>query len=127
MSNKTSITHLDNEHNDWLRSLDFYKTELGILKDRLTEVAGKNTDKEVGINAEHFENQLKIQISNIDTLSHNINENLSKVSKQSQTHAAHIDKGLLTQHYNLREQYISEEKTLNQLRHDFNRFAAKWM
>ncbi len=124
---KTSITHLDNEHNDWLRALDFYKTELGILRDRLTEVAGKNTNKEVGLNAEHFENQLKIQVSNIDTLRHNINENLAQVSKQSQESAAHIEQSLIEQHEQLRDQYITEEKTLNELRHEFNRFAAKWM
>ncbi|MEZ5018480.1 MAG: hypothetical protein R2800_15575 [Flavipsychrobacter sp.] len=124
---KTSISHLDNEHNDWLRALDFYKTELGILKGRLTEVAGKNTADEVALNAEHFENQIKIQIANVDTLRHNINENLQKVSLQAKENAAHIDKELITQHENLREQYISEEKTINELRHEFNRFASKWM
>lgn len=124
---KTSITHLDNEHNDWLRALDFYKTELGILRDRLTEVAGKNTADEVGFNAEHFENQITIQINNVDTLRHNINENLSRVSHQAQENAAHIDKELIAQHEQLRAEYISEEKTINDLRHEFNRFASKWM
>ena len=45
--NKVSITHINNSHGDWLRSLDFYKQELGVLKGRLTEVAGKNTGADV--------------------------------------------------------------------------------
>lgn len=124
---KTSITHLNNEHNDWLRALDFYKEECKILKERLTEVAGKNTGTEVGQMSGQFEDQLKIHITNIDTLRHNINENLHKISRQAQNNAAHIDESLITKHSALREEFITEEKLIAELRHDFNRFAAKWM
>ena len=124
---KTSITHLDNEHNDWLRSLEFYKHECILLKDRLTEVAGKNTDREVAQDTERYENQLKIQITNIDTLRHDINENLSLISKDAQSSAAHVDIALIQQHDALRERFVSEEKIISTLRYEFNRFAAKWM
>jgi len=30
-------------------------------------------------------------------------------------------------HHNLYEQYLTGEKIFNGLRHEFNRFAAKWM
>ncbi len=124
---KTSITHVNNEHNDWLRALDFYKTELGILKGRLTEVAGKNTGDEASKGAEHFENQLKIQVTNIDTLRHDINENLAKIADDAAHSAGHVEQELIAQHDALRDRYIAEEKTINELRHEFNRYAAKWM
>lgn len=123
----TSITHLDNEHNDWLRALDFYKQECGILKERLTEVAGKNTGDEVGRMSEQFESRLTVQITNIDTLRHNINENLHHISEQAKNSAGHVDTQYLEQHAQLREQFIAEEKQIAELRHEFNRFAAKWM
>lgn len=124
---KTSITHLDNEHNDWLRALDFYKQECGILKERLTEVAGKNTGEEVGKMSEQFESRIKIQVTNIDMLRHNINENLHNISEDAKNSAGHVGQQLIDKHGELREQFIEEEKLIAELRHDFNRFAAKWM
>lgn len=123
----TSIKHLDNEHNDWLRALDFYKQELSILKGRLTEVAGKNTGDEASQQADHFENQIKIQVTNIDTLRHDINTNLAKVADEVKDNAGHIEGGLIAEHNALRDRYIAEEKVINELRHEFNRYAAKWM
>ncbi|MBS1773488.1 MAG: hypothetical protein JST82_11570 [Bacteroidetes bacterium] len=124
---KVSIKHVNNEHSDWLRALDFYKSELQVLKSRLTEVAGKNTSNEVNLFAGHYENQIKLQTTNIDTLRHNINEVLSAIAEQAQDNVGYIDEKLLAAHNRLREKYIVEETVVNALRHEFNVFAAKWM
>lgn len=39
---KVNISHVNNMHNQWLRTLNFYKTETAIMRGLLTEVAGKN-------------------------------------------------------------------------------------
>jgi hypothetical protein len=39
--NKISITHVSNAHNRWLRSMEFYKQEIDILKGMLAEIAGR--------------------------------------------------------------------------------------
>ena len=127
MNHKVSITHISNEHNDWLRSLDFYKQEIGILKNRLEEVAGKNTENTVAAQIEHFQNQFIIQTDNIDTLRHNINENLSKISTQAEAGVGYVEKELAEEHNKHRDSFMSTEHTINGLRHDFNRFAAQWM
>jgi hypothetical protein len=125
---KTSITHISNEHNDWLRSLSFYKQELNILKERLTEIAGKNTDHSLGPIIEHYQNQFEIQLSNISLLYHSINKNVHDIASEvKQNIASFIDNRLVEQHYKLKEMYNSEEKTIGELRHTFNRFAAEWM
>ena len=125
---KVSIKHLSNLHNDWLRSLDFYALELGIMKGRLTEIAGKNSDKEMLATVEHFENEFMVKNENIDTLSHNIRENLKKISTEAEhSSAGFIDAPLLTTHSELGTAVGNEEKSINEMRHNFNSFAAKWM
>lgn len=125
---KVNITHVSNAHNDWLRALNFYKQEIGILKGRLTEIAAKNNAKEVNNKIEHFENQFLVQNNNIDTLKHNITENVTTIAKQLEhTGAPYVDGVLLAQHNNLREKYQAEEKSINALRHEFTDFAVEWM
>ncbi len=119
---------MSNAHNDWLRALDFYKQELGILRGRLTEVAGKNTDAEAMKQVEHFENQFKIQVNSIDTLAHNINKHITAIGTQAQeAKAGYIDGELFTQHNELHNSFSAEEKIIQELRANFNVFAAKWM
>lgn len=122
---KVSISHMSNAHTDWLRGLDFYKEELGILKNRLTEIAGKNTNREVMKEVEHFENQFDIQAENIHKLNHDIKNNVKLASREAHNSGAgYIDGYLLEQHVYLGERYVSEEKTIGELRQSFNRFAS---
>lgn len=125
---KISVIHMNNSHNDWLRTLDFYKTDLSILKSRLTEIAGKNTATEVGKKVEHFESQFKIHRDAIDRLSHDIHMNVASTSEELQkTKSPYIDGTLLETHNTLNKKYAVEEKMINALRHDFNVFSAEWM
>jgi hypothetical protein len=125
---KINITHLGNAHNDWLRALDFYKSEISILSSRLTEVAGKNTAKEVATQIEHFENQFRLQKNAIDKLVHDIKLNVTEAGKELKDSGnQYISSNLVTQHNNLKEEYIQSEKIINNLRHEFYDFAASWM
>ena len=125
---KVSITHVSNEHNSWLRGLDFYNNELSILKENLTEIASKNTGSEVMKEVEHFENQFTVQQDNISALRHNIMSNLHHISKEAQQDTAgYIDGALQTEHVSLGEQYNTEERLVNDLRHSFRKFAEEWM
>jgi hypothetical protein len=128
MNNRISITHVSNAHNEWLRSLDFYKAELTILRGRLTEIAGKNTATDALQQVEHFENQFLIQIDNIDRLVHDIKANLSGISHQAvSSSAGYIDGALVESHNELSQKVKTEEGIINNLRHEFNGFAAIWM
>ncbi len=116
------------EHNNWLRALEFYKSELKNLKERLTEIAGKYTSKEVGAEIEHFENQMKVQVENIDTLHHEINNDLAKIADQAKENAAgYVDVTLIDMLNGCKDKFLATEKVINDLRHDFNRFASEWM
>jgi hypothetical protein len=125
---KISIKHMGNTHHEWLRALDFYKQELHILKGRLTEIAGKNTAINVAKEIDHFENQFLIQEENIDKLRSYIHRNLANTRIELQkSHAGYIDADLMEQHESIQDHFMSEEKTINELRREFNRFAAEWM
>ena len=125
---KTNITSMSDEHTSWLSALEFYKGELKIAKERLTEIAGKNTADDAVKETEHFENQLKVQNENIDELHHAISDNLAKAAAQAQEkNAGYIDTVLVITHNHQKGKFLSLEKVINELRHEFNLFAAKWM
>lgn len=125
---KVNITHVNNEHNRWLRSLDFYKTEINILKGILTEIAGKNTSPEVMKQVEHFENQFKVQIENIDTMAHNIHVNITTIGKEAQqSKTGYIDGSLLSEHTAFASKFDKEEQIITALIHSFRTFAEEWM
>ena len=125
---KVSISHMNNAHSDWLRALHFYRDELKILNSRLTEIASKNNGREVLIDIEHFENQLRIQAGNINSLTHEIRANVSNAAIEAKASGAgYIDGNLLAQHTELGNKFETEEKIINELRRSFNDFAAEWM
>lgn len=125
---KINISHVSNMHNQWLRNLNFYKTEITIQKGILTEIAGKNTTNEIAKDVEHFENQFRIQSDNIDTIAHDIHLNIGAISKAAQSSSAgYIDGQLLTDHTALGNRADDEEKVMIELIHSFRKFAEKWM
>jgi phosphoenolpyruvate carboxylase len=125
---RVNISHVSNQHNYWLRSLNFYKTEISILKGILTEIAGKNSGTDVLKEVEHFENQFKIQNINIDRLSHEIHVNIDGISKQAQQHnAGYIDEALQVTHIALGERFENEEKIIHEIIRTFRKFAEQWM
>ena len=125
---KANVTHVNNEHSYWLRSLNFYKTEISILRGILTEIASKNTGAEAMKEVEHFENQFNIQTDNINQLSHSIHANLSNISKQAQqSNAGYIDAALVTEHAALNEKYENEVRVVTEVITSFRKFAGEWM
>lgn len=125
---KINIGHIDNAHSDWVRTLDFYRQEISILKKRLTELASRNTGKDVMPQVEHYENQWKVQIDNIDRLEHEISQNAMEIGRQAkESSAGYIEKELAVQHTDLSHKVERQEEMVNQLRREFNRFAMEWM
>lgn len=123
---KVNISHVDNMHNQWLRALNFYKTELAIHKGILTEIGSKNTGSDLLKQVEHFENQFKIQNNNIDVLLHEIHSNVSSIAKQvAASSAGYIDGALLEDHRALGDKTQVQEKISSDLVHEFRRFAEK--
>jgi hypothetical protein len=125
---KVNISHVSNMHSQWLRILNFYQTEIGFLREILTEIAGKYTGNEVAKEVEHFENQFTIQKDNMDILVHDIHANVTTISEEAEASSAgYINGKLLEEHTTLGERTESEEKAVMELILSFRKFAAKWM
>jgi hypothetical protein len=116
-----------NKHAEWKSTLGFYKDELGIFKNRLTEIAGKNTGRETMQMTEHFQNQFLIQTENIDILQHDITEHLNAMAKEAQDNAGHVSKEQLGTHAKLKTRFESEQKIFAGIKKEFTNFLSKVM
>ena len=122
-----NIKHIKNLNNDGLRGISFYKQELVILQGRLEEIAADNTAREVREKVDHFQNQFLIHGNFLDKLKHDINANDRKLEADLLQTATRASESAATEHDLIHERYLNEERIFNELRHEFNRFAAEWM
>jgi hypothetical protein len=127
METTKTIYQLHEEHKTWLNKLLFYEDELLIMKNRLSEVAQKNTSREVLALVDHFNNQLIIQKEQIDILHHDINshESYLEVSVRSTPNPIEITK--FSDHKKHRESIAVFEKIFKELREELIDFLSKWM
>ncbi len=122
--NIKTITDL---HNDALRGIDFYAEELVILQERLQEIAAANTATPVLMEVDHFQDEFIIHNRKLSELRAAFKKNHHKMEEQLLELAGFADEATFVENEDLYESYVTEEKMVNELRHDFNRFASKWL
>jgi hypothetical protein len=111
----------------WLRTLEFFRQENNHLKNRLTEVVDKASDKNFLAQAEHFQNQFIIKDEFIDELKHDVNIHLKDVkdyAKKNVEMNGHAENFAEVQK-NLRDQMRYLEKDFTSLRNEFHEYLAK--
>lgn len=123
----TNTSHCGNDHDQWLKSISFYDDDLDVLENRLTEIVKKNNVQDAMAGVEHFQNQFIIQRSNINDLKHSIKKHAGNVAADAQVHAGKMDEYFIDEHGSLKTKVESFEKVMNDLRHEFSLFLAKWM
>lgn len=123
----TTVAHCGNDHQEWLKNMDFFKEEFDLLDTRLLEIAGKNNTHEVMPEIEHFQNQFIIQRNNINKLKHQVRDHNIKVAADVQQHNGKIEQAQVEEHDLILEEFTVLEKNITELRHEFNRFLSKWM
>ncbi len=123
----TKIEVLHGEHREWLNKLDFYKDDLPVLRNRLEEVASKNTDLEVMKLVEHFQNQFIIQRNELDEFRHAIKEHENKIQASINQNETAINRQRLSDHPEMRERMDRFEKLFQEFRMELLRFLSKYM
>jgi hypothetical protein len=126
MSND-NLTKVTAEHSEWLNGLDFYKEDILILEKRLLELASRKGNFDMSRGIEHFQNQFLIQRNTIDELRHSIREHVSNFGRMVAVEDASKEIPHQHMHESLKDGYLSFEKVMNELRHEFNDFLAKWL
>lgn len=127
MENKQTIYQLHEEHKTWLNKLSFYKDELSIMINRISEVAKKNSSKEVLSLIEHFQNQVVIQKEQIDILRYDIKNHESFLETAAKNNPKAIDYEKFSDHQKHRTRIEVFEKSFNDLRAELIHFLSKWM
>lgn len=114
-------------HQDWLSRLEFYKEEIQILKERLKEIASKNSSQEVLAKVEHFQNQFIVQRNNIDELAHSIKVHEAKIIQEIEKNPVAVEHRKVENHSEEEDFMAYFEKNFSELRAEYNRFSAEWM
>lgn len=127
MSFTSAVSHGGADHLQWIKEIEFYKDEFNVFTKRLEEIVRKNTDRNVMAEAEHFQNQFIIQQNNIDEIKHSVTRHSSKVAADSKEHAGRIKTLLVIEHEDLQNRMAVLEKSIRDIRNDFNKFLSKWM
>ena len=121
------ISHVSNEHSEWMRASEFYIQEIQILENRLSEVSQRYTRDDVKADVEHYQNQFIIQRANFEDLIKDIKTHEIHMSDDAEKKALHLSNTTLAEHDAMRERFQHIEKFINNLRHDFNKFLSRYM
>ncbi len=127
METKEFIYDQHQKHLDYLNRLEFYTEEIAILKERLSEVTAKNTDKEVLKKVEHFQNQFIIQRNNIDELKHTIKIHENELQMEVAKNPTAVDHRKVIVDDKTQDFMRYFEQNFNELRKEFNLFLRDWM
>ncbi|HVB02703.1 MAG TPA: hypothetical protein VNE41_03190 [Chitinophagaceae bacterium] len=122
--------HISSLHHDiesWKVDVDFVRKDVRILKERLVEISGKNTSKEVMVQVEHFQNLFLRQHEVADELFHDLkqaNRNLRTAVLQV---PVFYGPELEDEHAVLRDRVEIFNKLFHELKNEFNHFLGKWL
>ncbi|MFL1895316.1 hypothetical protein ACJRPK_06410 [Aquimarina sp. 2-A2] len=87
------------EHQHWRRQLLFWEDELKFFENRLSELVGRWTKKDVLAQLEHFQNQFILHKEVIDTLQHDINVHETDMSEHSKKGKSEVLNTNFTKHH----------------------------
>jgi predicted nucleic acid-binding Zn-ribbon protein len=119
----TDVAQLSQECNAWRETLRSYRDDFSQLKNRLQELAGRQTHREVLLEIEHLDNQFHIQLINIHDLKKAIKNHQHRIdSEMAATHGQVTDE-TATDHEILYDDYLRLENTLQQITQEFSEFS----
>lgn len=115
------------EHLLWRNELNFYKEELNILEHRLGEIVARNTGDEAERGVESFQNRFELQREHVSDIKHRIKKHEHFLAGYAKDHPIAVDHVHFTDHADIREQFERFRELYQEMKHEFNRFAVKWM
>ncbi len=119
----TDVAQLSRECNAWRETLRSWRDEFGQLKQRLIDVAARQTSKEDLVEVDHLDNQLHIQLINIHDLKHAIKSHTRKI--EAETARGQINEDTAANHENLFDEYQHLEHTIQEVKQEFRDFVSR--
>lgn len=124
---KDTIAHSHLICEDWLRELAFFKQEIAYLRKRLEEVASKNTNKEVLIEVEHYENKFRIMSVHVDELHHDVNLRNEALKKEAFEKPNYISVKMIDEDENLIDLMHDTSTDFHQTKKEYYNFLSRVM
>jgi hypothetical protein len=124
---KKLIYELHADHREWANKMEFYNDEIRVMRRRMSEVAAKNSAKDIQALVEHFENQLIVQKEQCDILKHTIREYDKVIEAHLNNNDVAADKTRWNDHAHLRDKVETFERIFNDLRKELIAFLSRWM
>lgn len=117
MVTTTDIDQFTEECNAWREALRSQREEFNRMKNELEAAAGNITSKESLKAVEHYQNQFDIQLSNIHDLKQAVKMHAKLYALQPAG-----DDVLISDHEKLSSDYEDLQRTLRELKDDFQQF-----
>jgi len=125
--NKEHITTMHAEHTTWKKELAFARDEMGTFKNRLGEIASRNTGTDVLSKLEQLQNQIIRQNEVVDELDHSINVHEDELVANAKANQVAVDHRQMPDHAGLREGMETFRKLFAELKSDLSRFLSTTM
>jgi hypothetical protein len=109
----------------WVKNLTFYKEELAVFKNRLSEIAEANNKPEILSMVEHFQNAFIRQSELIDELKHDVNAEETALVQKIKEHPVASDHVLYEHPTVLTERNDTFDKLFKELKTEFEQFLSK--
>jgi hypothetical protein len=119
----TDIAQLSRECNAWRETLRSYRDEFGQLKNRLQDLAGNQTNRDILLEIEHLDNQFHIQLINIHDLKQAIKLHHRKLNTEMAETNGQLTDDTTNDHEKLFNDYQQLENTLQDVKQEFSHFA----
>lgn len=100
-----------------------YRDDFGQLKNRLQDLAGRQTHREVLLEIEHLDNQFHIQLINIHDLKKAIKNHQHRINAEMAASNGQVTDETASDHENLYDDFLRLENTLQQIKEEFKEFS----
>jgi len=101
-----------------------YRDEFGQLKNRLQDLAGHQTNRDILLEIEHLDNQFHIQLINIHDLKQAIKLHHRKLNNEMAESNGTLNDDTSNDHEKLFNDYQQLENTLHDVKEEFSHFAS---
>jgi hypothetical protein len=125
---RTTLSIIHHQGIDWLRELEFYIDELGILGERLENaMSSTNGDIETMRQEKHFQNKFVSLRTQADVLTQEIIAREKKIDRTTEQMPDRVDEVIRLVDDRLFDRMALLAKGVAAARYDFNKFLSKTM
>jgi Flp pilus assembly CpaF family ATPase len=122
-----SNSNLHFEHELWKGELFFWKDELKIFNNRLSELITRWTKKDVLLPLEHYQNEFILHGGVIEDLLEAIEIHEGRIVGQLQTGKEALDRQMVKNHIDFRDKMETQRQIYAELKKDFFRFLTEYI